>query len=73
MNELNAEQQAAVLADEKRVLVLAGAGSGKTRTLVERVASLMENGASGYEIVCTTFTRAASRTSRRSYRGFTTA
>ena len=59
MNELNAEQQAAVLADEKRVLVLAGAGSGKTRTLVERVAYLMENGASGYEIVCTTFTRAA--------------
>ena len=56
---LNPEQQTAVLADEKRVLVLAGAGSGKTRTLVERVAYLMENGASGYEIVCTTFTRAA--------------
>ncbi len=59
MNDLNAEQQAAVLAKENRVLVLAGAGSGKTRTLVERVAHLMENGASGYEIVCTTFTRAA--------------
>ncbi|MDE7064820.1 MAG: ATP-dependent helicase [Desulfovibrionaceae bacterium] len=58
-HELNAEQQAAVLADEKRVLVLAGAGSGKTRTLVERVAHLVENGVSGYEIVCTTFTRAA--------------
>ena len=56
---LNPEQQTAVLADEKRVLVLAGAGSGKTRTLVERVAHLMENGVSGYEIVCTTFTRAA--------------
>jgi len=58
-HELNAEQQAAVLADEKRVLVLAGAGSGKTRTLVERVAHLVKNGVSGYEIVCTTFTRAA--------------
>ena len=56
---LNPEQQTAVLADEKRVLVLAGAGSGKTRTLVERAAHLMENGVSGYEIVCTTFTRAA--------------
>lgn len=56
---LNPEQQTAVLADEKRVLVLAGAGSGKTRTLVERVSHLMENGASGHEIVCTTFTRAA--------------
>lgn len=57
--ELNQEQQAAVLAQEKNVLVLAGAGSGKTRTLVERVAHLIEHGASGYEIVCTTFTRAA--------------
>lgn len=58
-SELNQEQQAAVLAREKNVLVLAGAGSGKTRTIVERVAHLLENGASGYEIVCTTFTRAA--------------
>ncbi len=59
IDTLNPEQQAAVLADEKRVLVLAGAGSGKTRTLVERVAHLVKNGVSGYEIVCTTFTRAA--------------
>ena len=58
-SDLNREQQAAVLANESAVLVLAGAGSGKTRTLVERVAHLLENGASGYEIVCTTFTRAA--------------
>lgn len=58
-SELNQEQRAAVLAREKEVLVLAGAGSGKTRTLVERVAHLIEHGASGYEIVCTTFTRAA--------------
>ena len=58
-HELNQEQRAAVLAREKEVLVLAGAGSGKTRTLVERVAHLIEHGASGYEIVCTTFTRAA--------------
>ncbi len=58
-SELNQEQQAAVLAQEKNVLVVAGAGSGKTRTIVERVAHLLENGASGYEIVCTTFTRAA--------------
>lgn len=58
--ELNTEQQAAVLAPENRVLVLAGAGAGKTRTLVERVAHLIEErGASPYEIVCTTFTRAA--------------
>lgn len=59
IDTLNPEQHTAVVAKENRVLVLAGAGSGKTRTLVERVAHLMENGVSGYEIVCTTFTRAA--------------
>ena len=59
LDDLNAEQRAAVLAPEDRVLVLAGAGSGKTRTLVERVAHMLEHGASGYEIVCVTFTRAA--------------
>lgn len=59
LGDLNPEQREAVLAPEDRVLVLAGAGSGKTRTLVERVGYLMEQGASGYEIVCVTFTRAA--------------
>lgn len=56
---LNQEQKAAVMAPEANVLVLAGAGSGKTRTLIERVAWLIQNGASPYEIVCATFTRAA--------------
>jgi len=53
------------MAQEPRVLVLAGAGSGKTRTLVERVAHLIEHGASGYEIACTTFTRAAAGEMRK--------
>lgn len=56
---LNLEQKAAVMAPEANVLILAGAGSGKTRTLIERVAWLIQNGASPYEIVCATFTRAA--------------
>lgn len=56
---LNSEQQAAVTTCDSSVLVLAGAGSGKTRTLIERVAWLIEHGASGHEIVCATFTRAA--------------
>ena len=58
-DSLNLEQKAAVMAPEANVLVLAGAGSGKTRTLIERVAWLIQNGASPYEIVCATFTRAA--------------
>ena len=58
-DSLNLEQKAAVMAPEANVLVLAGAGSGKTRTLIERVAWLIQNGASPYEIVCSTFTRAA--------------
>ena len=58
-DSLNLEQKAAVMAPEANVLVLAGAGSGKTRTLIERVAWLIQNSASPYEIVCATFTRAA--------------
>lgn len=53
------ERVAQLDADYSNVLVLAGAGSGKTRTLIERVAWLIEHGASGHEIVCATFTRAA--------------
>ena len=42
-DSLNLEQKAAVMAPEANVLVLAGAGSGKTRTLIERVAWLIQN------------------------------
>ncbi len=62
---LNQEQKTAVMAPEADVLVLAGAGSGKTRVLVERVAWLIQNGASPYEIACATFTRAAAAEMQR--------
>jgi DNA helicase-2/ATP-dependent DNA helicase PcrA len=42
--ELNDEQYAAVTAKPGPILVIAGAGSGKTRTLTYRVAYLIENG-----------------------------
>ena len=57
---LDPDQLAAVTTDARRALVLAGAGSGKTRVLTERIAYLIEEcHASPSEIVAVTFTRKA--------------
>ena len=58
---LNAGQLEAVKFDEGYVLVIAGAGSGKTRTLTYRVARLVEAGISPGVILLLTFTRKASQ------------
>lgn len=60
-SELNAQQLAAVQAPGGPLLVIAGAGTGKTRTLVYRVAYLVETGTPPEQIVLLTFTRRASR------------
>ena len=57
---LNPQQQKAVTIENSHTLVLAGAGSGKTRTIVERVARLIEKGADPEKILLLTFTRKAS-------------
>ncbi len=56
---LNPSQLQAVMTREGPLLVIAGAGSGKTRTLVYRVARLVETGASPESILLLTFTRKA--------------
>ena len=58
-NELNPAQLEAVESIEGAYLVIAGAGSGKTRVLVHRVAYLVEKGVRPDEILLLTFTRRA--------------
>lgn len=59
--DLNEEQRRVVMEDQGPLLVIAGAGSGKTRTLTYRVARLIEDGVSPAEILLATFTNKAAR------------
>ncbi len=59
--ELNSEQLEVVYAGEGPLLVIAGAGSGKTRTLTYRVSRLIEDGVDPSEILLLTFTNKAAR------------
>src|SRR4030095_9530769 len=60
-NELNAQQHAAVIAWPGPSLVIAGAGSGKTRTLTYRVAFLLEQGIPSDRVLLLTFTNKAAK------------
>lgn len=57
--DLNPEQHAAATHGEGPVLIIAGAGTGKTRTLVARVAHLIETGVPPDRVLLLTFTRRA--------------
>ena len=61
ISTLNPAQLEAVTAPDGPVLVIAGAGSGKTRTIVHRLAWLAEQGVPASDMLLLTFTRKASR------------
>ena len=61
IQNLNPEQAQAVTQPAQHTLILAGAGSGKTRVLTTRMAWLMQQGVSPYAFLAVTFTNKAAR------------
>ncbi len=61
LHDLNPAQREAVEHSNEPLLIIAGAGTGKTKTLVHRVAQLIQRGVSPSRILLMTFTRRAAK------------